>query len=81
MKIAVVIWEDRHCDTTVDAFVDTDEAVAWAKERAKEYCRYDEDLQEIEITQAMKQDGWVYAVDYSCENDGLTVVEVELKEK
>ena len=79
MKLAVVLWHDRHVDTTVHLFTDPEMAVAWARTKAKENNRYG-DLTEITLTQSMRKSGWIYAIDYSCEGDGLRVEMIEVDE-
>lgn len=77
MSVFVVIWEDRHCDTSVHVFSRKDRAFEWAKEQAAEFSR-GYDVEEITINESMQRDGWVYCCEYSCEGDGLRVVEVEV---
>lgn len=71
MKLYVSIWEDRHSDVTAHVFSSSDSAVRWAKETCMEHDRFD-DYEEEQIH------GWLYCGTYSCEGDGIHVVEVEL---
>ena len=74
MKIFIVIWNDRHAETTVHPFKDLGKAKRWAKEQAKEVCRFPEDLKETPIK------GWLYHIEYSCEGDCLWITEHEVEE-
>ncbi len=73
MKIYTAIWEDKHNDTTVHLFSDKDVAIEWARDTAKEYCRYEESYNEEDCPE-----GWLFRVVYSCEHDGIHVVECEV---
>jgi hypothetical protein len=66
-----VIVEDRHCDVQVEVWDDEAAAVDRAKAIAREYCRYD-DYAEEQIAD------WVFYARYSCEDDSVRVVRVEL---
>jgi hypothetical protein len=76
-KLAVVLWNDRHSDTTAHLFTDPEKAIEWAKQKAKEFDRHG-DFREVELTDSMKKAGWVYYAYYSGESDGLRVVMVEV---
>ena len=78
MTLFAVIWKDRHSDTTVHVFSQLDAAKDWALEKAHEYARDPEDIQETPISSVTRQAGWRYLVNYSCENDGLSVYEVKV---
>jgi len=71
-KIYIVLWKDRHTDTTAHPFFDLDEAKGWAKEQAESFCRFPEDLKEKPTA------GWLYHIVYSCEGDCLWITEHEL---
>lgn len=71
-KIYLVITEDRHTDIDVEPFVDSGEAIAFAKEQVGELNRRPEDIQEQQI------DGWLYYCEYSVESDSVRVIEKEL---
>lgn len=77
-KLAVAIWEDRHFDTEVELFLDPDEAVEWAREKARESDRFG-DLDET-LTPPMIQAGWLYRGCYSCEGDSIRVITRKVKE-
>jgi hypothetical protein len=77
MKLAVVLWQDRHADPTIHLFTDQAKAIEWARQRAKESDRHG-DFEETELTDGMKKAGWVYDVKYSCEGDGLRVEMIEV---
>lgn len=71
MKLYVAIWEDRHNDTTAHVFSDRDAAIQWAKAKCKEFDRLG-DYEEFQVK------GWEFSANYSCEGDGIRVVETEL---
>jgi hypothetical protein len=76
MKIYAVIIEDRHTGTTFKAFSQSEKAVAYAKEIAFDYSREcPEDFEELKVT------GLLYFATYSCEDDSVRVIEVELNEE
>lgn len=72
MKIYIVLWKDRHTDTTATPFWDLKEAISWAREKASEYGTYPEDINEIPV------DGWLYHIEYSCERDCLWITEHDI---
>jgi hypothetical protein len=63
--VAVVIWADRHSDTDAYVYRHTADAIEWAKRQVREY-GHPEDIDE-ELTDGMRQDGWLYYGKYSCE--------------
>jgi hypothetical protein len=73
VKIAIVIINDRHCDTEALPFADPKKAVEYAEARTKEYCRYPEDL-DVQLNEHMVRDNWIYHAIYSCEGDSITVL-------
>ena len=77
MRVACVLWTDRHSDPTVHLFTDADAAIDWARAQAKKMDRHD-DFKETELTDEMRNIGWIYDVQYSCEGDGLRVEMVEV---
>ena len=74
-KIYIAIWKDRHTDTTAHAFSSSKFAIEWAREKAKEYCKFPEYYEEHDY------DGWLFHANYSCESDCIYVVEVEINEE
>ena len=72
MKIYIAIWEDRHSDTTAHPFSNKEKAIEWARSKAKEYCRHEEDYEEHDY------DHLEFYADYSCESDCVYVIESEL---
>jgi hypothetical protein len=72
-KLYVVIWEDRHADVEPYVFSSADDAITWARRKARENDRHG-DLDE-ELTAPMRSAGWLYYGRYSCEGDNLRVVE------
>lgn len=77
MKIYIVIIEDRHSDTDAKPFLNAATAIAYAEEKAREYCRHEDDYEES-LNDAMKEDGWLWHATYSCEGDSVRVVEREV---
>lgn len=77
MVVYVAIWEDRHRDATIHAFSEKGKAIEWAKTSAKECDRFG-DYKETILTADMIQDGWIFHCEYSCEGDGIRVVEIEI---
>jgi len=74
--VAVVVTEDRHSDVGVEVFNVMDEAIAWAKSRAREYAGYNHHRiteADEELTGPMIVDGWVYNCVYSHEGDAIRV--------
>lgn len=69
MKIYIVLWQDRHTDTTAHPFRNFEKAKEWAKKKALEACHLPEDLNEEQIS------GWLYFVNYNCEGDCLWITE------
>ena len=74
MKVYVSINEDRHYDTQVEVFTDLDQAIEYARTKAKEYACGPEDYKEHEI------EGWLFCADYSVEGASFHLVERELHE-
>lgn len=72
VEIYIVIWKDRHSDTTAHPFYDLEKAKKWAKEQAESVCQCQEDLKEI------KYDNWLYCINYSCESDCLYIIQPEV---
>ncbi len=70
--IYIVIIEDRHSDTAVYPFVNKEVAIAEARKRAKNYCKYPEDYSEQDIN------GCLFYAEYSCESDSVCVVAAEV---
>lgn len=75
MKIYIVIIEDRHVDVEVEPFSTAELAIEYAKEARGANCRHPEDIEEGEITQDMRDEGWLYHSTYSSEGDSVRVVE------
>lgn len=62
----VVIWEDRHSDTTVHLFTDTAAAVGWAWDQAH-------GMRPGQVTHETYPDGEV-CISYGVESDCLRVI-------
>ena len=72
MKIYIMLWKDRHSDTTATPFLDLDEAIEHARISAKSVCSFPEDYNETPI------DGWLFYIEYSCEGDCIWITEHEI---
>ena len=72
MKIFIAIWKDRHSDTTAHPFSTAEKAIEFAKEKAHEYAREEDDYKEMDVA------GWLFYAEYSCESDCIYVIEKEL---
>ena len=75
MKIYIAIWNDQHSDITAHPFSDPDNAVEWAKAKAKECVREPEDYEEHDYG---RDSGWIFYANYSCEGDNVRVVTTDL---
>lgn len=73
IDVFVVIWCDRHCDTTAHVFSRAEDAITWARKQANEYCRNGEPTENL--TDTMKRDGWIFNASYSSEGDSIHVVQ------
>jgi len=71
--VFVVVWEDHHSDSAVEVFSNEEVAVAWAREKAREFDRF-EQYTETPLTESMVRDGWIFYCTYSSESDGIRVV-------
>lgn len=78
-KHYIMIIEDRHCDVEVKLYRGVIQAIGAATDFALCHTSTPDDYTEIELTKNMKRLGWVYRVEYSCESDCVTVVEVEVQ--
>lgn len=70
----IVIVEDRHADVDALPYSTEELAVAVAREQVEALCHHPEYIEEIELTPAMRADGWVLNVVYSSESDCVRVV-------
>jgi hypothetical protein len=77
MKIYCVIIEDRHADVMVYPFTDPEVAISEARRIAKDFCRHEEDYQELDVGRAA---GWLFYAVYSGD-DHVRVVTTELDKK
>ncbi len=78
MKIYNVLIKDRHTDPIIHNFTDKDVAINFARQNAKEFCRFPEDLKETNYNPE-KDSGWILLIEYSCEDDYVRISEGELK--
>jgi len=75
--VYVVIDVDRHLDPDAFVFADLDSAMEWARTTARE-----KDLHGVldeELSDPMREIGWLYYACYSIEGDDLCVVEREVQ--
>lgn len=73
--IFIVVVEDRHIDVEVTPFASLRAANSYLDEIVSDYCRDENDIEEVELTHNMKQAGWVRSVRYSCEGDSVRIDE------
>jgi len=75
--VYVVLWQDRHTDTTVHVFTDRDEASSWALQ-----CAQDEASRAAhrQVTEEHTE-GEVIAFCYSPEGDRLRVFAVQVDQR
>ena len=73
-KLYVVINEDRHCVVDVKLYSDKKYAIEVARKLAKDFCRHDDDYEEVDLNPSMIADGWLFYAIYSCEGDSVKVV-------
>lgn len=78
MKVYNVLIKDRHADPEIHNFRNKIVAVNFAREKAHEYCFYQEDYKEISYD-PKKDNGWILLIEYSCESDYVRVSEAELQ--
>lgn len=78
MNIYIVIWEDRHTDTTADPFVDESAAIEWARTQAKEFDRFGL-YAEPPLTDEMRRAGWLHRITLGEDGAKLRVVENQLR--
>ena len=78
MIIYNVLIHDRHCDPEIQNFTDLTAAINFARQNAREYCRFPEDLKE-KYYNPEKDNGWLLLIETSCEGDYVRVSQGELK--
>lgn len=74
MHVYVVLTQDRHCDPDVEVFWDKSAAIRWARGFVEENVRHPEDVQIVELSNAMIGCGWQWHARYSDEGDCVTVM-------
>jgi len=82
MEIFIIIEEDRHADTQVYPYRREDEAVIYAQHLAHVNCDDPAVLLDEAgniLTEAMKEEGWVFYCRYNIEGDSIRVVRRELR--
>lgn len=75
--IYVIIIHERHSNTDVELFEGADAAIDRAVEIVRGYAGSPEDVDE-ELTESMRQAGWLYYGTWSPEADYVIVVEREV---
>jgi len=78
MKIYNVLIKDRHCDLIIHNFTELIPAIDFARQNAREFCRFPEDLKEVHYN-LDDDNGWILLIETSCEGDYVRVSEGELK--
>lgn len=71
--IWLVIQEDRHCDLDIEPFSTEDRALLYAEAQASAIAPSRIHEEDMEITDRMIRDGWVYYLPYG-EDDSIRVV-------
>lgn len=74
MELYIAICCDHHIDEDVKVFALPEDAIKYAKDFVPE--RYD--LEENELTDEMKHDGWIYWATYGVEGDNVRVEKGQL---
>lgn len=69
MEIYIAICIDRHVDEDIKVFTDSEKAIEYAKDFVPEGY----DILERELTEKMKQSGWIYLANYGVEGDHVRV--------
>jgi len=82
-KIYLVIWEDRHTDTTAHPFTDLDNAIVNARQAAMSVCRWPDEVEEWRHGDINAPNWFIYSsflfhLKYSCEGDHVRVVEADI---
>jgi len=78
MIIYNVLINDRHCDPEIHNFTDLTAAMNFARQNAREYTHFPEDIEEIAYNPE-KDNGWLLLIKVSCEDDYVRVTQGELK--
>ena len=73
-KVWIVLVEDHHIDADALPYSTEEAAVAAARAIAARYAGYPEDIEENDLTEDMRRDGWVLYVSYSVEGDQVRVI-------
>ena len=81
MIIYNVLVKDRHCDPEIYNFTDKEAAINFARQNAREFCRFLDQLEDLKETiyDPEKENGWILLIEYSCEGDYVRITEGELK--
>jgi len=69
MEIYIAICLDRHIDEDIHVFTTPENAIAYAKDQIPD--RYE--IDEQELTEEMKREGWIYYAKYGTEGDSVRV--------
>lgn len=70
--VYLAIIEDRHTDVQVEVFLSEESAVKYAKEYAVSHSRSGQ-IEEQELNDTMRSNGWLYHAPFSCEGDYVMV--------
>jgi hypothetical protein len=71
--------EDRHADPEVEVFVERDDAIRRARALVEENNHYPQDIEVVDLNNAMINAGWVWYCRYSNEGDCVTVMARQLQ--
>lgn len=76
MKVWVAIINERHSDNDAEVFTAPDAAIDYVKKTVAGWARTPEDIEE-ELSDRMREAGWIYFVTWSSEDDSAWVIEKE----
>lgn len=73
-----VLISDRHCEPEIFNFNDKDDAILFARAKAKKYC-YCPELDYVEKDYEADTSNWILLITYSSEGDYVRVTKGEIK--
>lgn len=79
MVLYAVLINERHSDEDIELYGDEQRAKAVAYATAEQFASDPSYIEELELTDGMREDGWVYQVRWSPEEDFARVLRREVK--
>jgi hypothetical protein len=81
MDVYIVITQDRHSDTEAEPYRNPAGAISYAEQQVRECARHPEliEPEDRELTDAMRDAGWIWRCRYGVEGDTVRVVQRELR--